>query len=278
MTNKKKKKRRLRRRRFLQLAVLIAVIAALITLLSRCGINRISQSTEEETASSETEETDDEIVIVLDPGHGFDDVGNDKGYLTEYESYYTILYASELKEKLEAMGATVYLTHDGESYPSEEYLTAKIAEYGITFSSTDVAATADDNLFNKYERVMYASILNYEDEVDFFLSIHFNSYETGDVCGAAVYYYENCPNTYVASKFASIVMNEIGYASNYSGIYSCDYDEAYAVTKYGDYPSALIELAFMTNASDAANIASETWRDEITTLLAQAIMSALGAD
>ena len=263
-----------------------AVIVFVAVLLFAGCENRIA--TEDDLVETETgaetetvEETSDGadgLVIVLDPGHGFGDVGNQSGYNTYDEKYYTVIYAQEIKEKLEAYGAVVFLTHDGETYPDEDELTAKIAEYGITYSSSDVAATAGDNLFNKYERVMYTSILDYEYGVDFFLSVHFNAYDTDELYGTAIYYYSGNPYADVCQLFGDEVMSRVGYTVNYSGVHADTYEEAYAVVKYVDCAAALIECAFMTNASDAANIESETWRDEMTTYIVESILAALGAE
>ena len=271
--------------------ILGAVIIVLICVLTG---NRTNKPAETETMqSAETSDAQDEsgdessadadaeeliaegLVIVVDPGHGFSDVGNESGYLENNEAYYTVLYANEIKEKLEAMGATVFLTHDGETYPSESEMAAAVAEYGLVFSSSAVKVTEGDNLFNKYERVIYASILNYEYDVDFFVSVHFNSNEVEECEGCAIYYCETTPGTDISQSFADSVMDELGYPSNYSGVYCWSYEEAFAVTKYGDFPSVLMELAFMTNVDDAANIASETWRDQVTTLIADSVVEAL---
>ena len=281
-SKKKKRKRRVFLARFALLLAATAAAICVICVLAKSAAKKASEGSAEEASSEDPQDSPQStsseaegLVIVIDPGHGFGDVGNEAGFLTNSEYVYTLLYAEELKEKLEAMGATVFLTHDGESYPSEDELTEKIAEYGITFSSWAVRATAGDDIFNKYERVMYTAILDYEYGVDFFLSIHFNSNESASVSGAAIYYYESNPDVSVCEAFAKEVMAQLGYSSSYSGIYATSYAESYAVIKYSDFASALIECAFMTNEYDAANIGSYTWRDQMTTILAEAIINAL---
>ena len=288
-TRRSKKARRRKRNiliRFALLLILVAVAIVLLCVLTKnlaksAAVDKDGQSAQTDDAiedgsdETETELIAEGLVIVVDPGHGFGDVGNESGYLENNEAYYTVLYAQEIKEKLEAMGATVFLTHDGETFPSEAEMAAAVAEYGLVFSSSAVAVTEGDNLFNKYERVIYASILNYEYGVDFFLSVHFNSNEESSVEGCAIYYCETSPGTDISQAFAESVMAEMGYPSNYSGIYCWSYEEAFAVTKYGDFPAVLIECAFMTNADDAANIGSYTWRDQLTTLIAESIVEAL---
>ena len=288
-TRRSKKSRRKKRNTLIVFTVLLALVAVIIVMLciltknlaKIAAADEDGQSTqaaddvEDSSDETETELIAEGLVIVIDPGHGFGDVGNESGYLENNEAFYTVLYAQEIQEKLEAMGATVFLTHDGETFPSETEMAAAVAEYGLVFSSPAVTVTEGDNLFNKYERVIYASILDYEYGVDFFLSVHFNSNEVSSVEGCAIYYCETSPGTDISLAFAESVMAEMGYPSNYSGIYCDTYDEAFAVTKYGDFPAVLIECAFMTNADDAANIGSYTWRDQVTTLIAESIVEAL---
>ena len=283
-TGKAKKQRRNLLTGFTGLLVLVAAVIVLLCVVAK---NKGGSQSAEETAqstmtaevqtneSNETESVAEGLVIVIDPGHGFGDVGNESGYLENNEAYYTVIYAQEIKEKLEAMGATVFLTHDGETFPSEAEMAAAVAEYGLVFSSSAVKVTEGDNLFNKYERVIYASILDQEYGVDFFLSVHFNSNESSDVKGCAIYYCETSPGTDISQAFAESIMDEVGYTSSYSGIYCWSYEEAFAVTKYGDFPAVLIECAFMTNEYDAANIGSYTWRDQFTTLIAGSIVEVL---
>lgn len=269
--------------KFFNKAEILILILVASAVLSACGKSEDTIRAYPEETEEATEESDAAaetgiaagLYIVIDPGHGFDDVGTQSGYTQEDEYYYTLLYSEEIAEKLESYGATAVLTHDGETYPDEDELTRLVAEYGITFSSENVKATAGDNLFNKYERVMYTSVLNYENGVDFFLSVHFNSYDTDETYGTAVFYYEDNPEAELCDTFADYVMEKTGYPTNYNGIYSMDYEDAYAVIKYGDYAGALIECAFMTNASDAANIESETWRDQMTDYIVYSMIYAL---
>ncbi|MBO5671307.1 MAG: N-acetylmuramoyl-L-alanine amidase, partial [Clostridia bacterium] len=105
------------------------------------------------TAPADTD--DGTVTICLDPGHGFDDVGTDSDYLGALtEKDITLAVTLLIKDKLEAMGYEVMLTHDGETFPK---------------SSID----DENNLFNPKERIDYVSEL----DIDFYLSIHCDTYE-----------------------------------------------------------------------------------------------------
>ena len=64
---------------------------------------------------------DGKVVICIDPGHGFRDIGCETEYIG-YEKDLTVLLAGALKAELEAAGAEVILTHDGKSFPTRHRL------------------------------------------------------------------------------------------------------------------------------------------------------------
>ena len=59
-------------------------------------------------------------------------------------------------------------------------------------------------------------------------------------------------------------------------IASLDYDDAYIVTKYGTYPSVLVEAAYASCTVGADKINSAEWRDNFCQKLAEAIINHVG--
>lgn len=275
-TTRKRRKRRKYKRSLIYMAVCLVLIAVIIIILC---VNSAGKKEEQENTArtdeteSSTDTTEAEYTVVIDPGHGFGDVGNIYGYAEQYEYYYTVLYSEALQEKLEAMGINAVLTHNNTEIPDEAALTTKTAEYGITYSSSYVKATAGDNIFDKYERVMWTSILDHEEGVDFFISLHFNSSESGAVNGPSIYYYEGNPYASMLNTFCLNLMSSLGGSADQ--IYASDYDNAFVVVKYPTYPAVLFEIAYMTNESDAANIMSESYMDSLTTQIAESIVEIL---
>lgn len=263
---------------FALMTICAMALAAVIVVLCVVSVNSSRKSSAEEQTESftETESTTEEdvLTVVIDPGHGFMDSGCSTGLTPEYEKYYTLQYAKDLQAKLAAMGMNAILSHDGENIPDEQEIVDKVAEYGLTFASTNVKAKVGDSNFDKYERIMQSAVWNQEEGVDFFISIHFNSSESADASGPSIYYYQDNPNASMLNTFCIDLMNRIGGSA--SQIYATNFDSSFVVVKYNSYPSVLIELAYLTNQNDANNVASDEFRDSVTTAMAESIAGILG--
>ncbi len=186
------------------------------------------------------------ITICLDAGHGFDDIGTDSAYLGDKtEKDITLPIVLMLKDKLEAVGFSVILTHDGTSFPKS-------------------AMDNGDNLFNPKERISYAYTLN----IDYFLSIHCDSYTADSgVKGTRVYYSMGTPYESASASAAKKLAEGINSAlpdSKKSVVKNMEYSAAYYVIRMAHTPSSLIEIGFVTNPTDAANMLSEAWRESFT--------------
>ncbi|MBW8347995.1 N-acetylmuramoyl-L-alanine amidase [Bacillus sp. IITD106] len=92
--------------------------------------------------------------IVLDPGHGGNDIGA-SGQNGTIEKEVTLETAKKIKAALEQAGAEVLLTRDDDEYVALE------------------------------DRVLYAI----ENKSNLFISIHYDAFETNDVHGMTTYYY-----------------------------------------------------------------------------------------
>lgn len=185
------------------------------------------------------------ITICLDAGHGFDDVGTDSEYLGDKsEKDVTIAVVLKLKDKLETLGYNVILTHDGVSFPKS-------------------AIDNGDRLFNPKERISYAHTLN----IDYYLSIHCDSYAAdGSVKGTRVYYSMGTPYAGDSASAANKLMNGINSAlpdAKKTVVRNMEFDSAYYVIRMAHTPSALIEIGFVTNQADAANMLSDAWQNSL---------------
>ncbi|MBO0992864.1 N-acetylmuramoyl-L-alanine amidase [Bacillus sp. SD088] len=94
--------------------------------------------------------------IVLDPGHGGNDIGA-SGQNGTLEKQVTLETANKIKTTLEQAGAEVLMTRDDDEY-------VELEERG------ELAA---------------------ENQADLFVSIHYDAFETNDVEGMTSYYYHN---------------------------------------------------------------------------------------
>lgn len=183
------------------------------------------------------------ITICIDPGHGFDDVGCSSEYLTgeKEEKDMTLLYAKALKAELETMGYTVILTHDGESFPQE-----------FNFN--------DNNLFSPDERSAYVNSL----DVDYLVSFHCDTFdEDSSVGGSRVYYYDTPEKTVtysdaVANSISAYLAKEFPDAK----VPSVHNNQSYAILRKTTTASALVEIGFISNRTDALNIQNPEWQEK----------------
>ncbi len=211
---------------------------------------------------------DDGITVVcVDAGHGFGDVGCSSDYLGCYEYEVTIDVVKRLRTSLESLGATVILTHDGESYPDEKDIIAGCERHGIDY---DPEKVKDNEIFSAYERALYEEILTIEEKIDFFISIHVNSVEHAEyVDGYELYYCNENPHSSNIELFGQ----QLGQVlDNDIVVDGCEYDDSYLVTKYASIPSVLLEIGYATNPEDARKMRDEAWKNDLGKILADEIV------
>ena len=178
-------------------------------------------------------------VVYIDAGHGFgNSVGTvDKGsgngtpYLEltgKYESDLNLEIAMKLKEVLLEKGYEVVMIREGET---SEHL--------------DV-----NHRVQKINSV----------ESDIFISIHANSFDNEDVCGARVYYSSMNDNAIKCMRYASAVANALNTTEGVSqrNVTVEDHPDI-GVIKAVKVPTVLVETCFLTSPTDAALAASEAW-------------------
>lgn len=135
--------------------VLIMIIAFAATHLFEFEKNEKFDGTESnKTAKAEKKLALEGRRIVLDPGHGGNDIGA-SGQNGTIEKQVTLETANKIKAALEQAGAEVQMTRDDDEYVELE------------------------------ERVELAA----ENQADLFVSIHYDAFETNDVEGMTSYYY-----------------------------------------------------------------------------------------
>lgn len=190
-------------------------------------------------------------IICLDPGHGYDDPGTGSDYLLPYyEKDINLAIALKLRDILLSEGYQVRMTRDSDTPPG---------------------GNAEDSLLTPEERV---AMLRDMGDVDYFLSIHCNSY-VGDahVSGPRIYYYtgnsDQTPS--LAQSVADAIKSGLGITGTPSVTsYS---SAAFAVTKHTICPALLIEVGFVTDPVDAKNMTVDAWQ----TQMARSIASGLTA-
>lgn len=215
---------------------------------------------------------DGKVVVCIDPGHGFGDVGCSTPYLDGYEKDVTLKLSEALAKELENNGATVVFTHDGNSFPSLDEIKTEADRYGVEY---DEAKMDDNDIFGKYERAVWQNVLDKKYTLDMFISLHVNTIEGyPDIEGASVDYCINNPYRYMLADFCESLeeaFTENGVSKSVT-IFEDEMDMAYTVTKYSTAPSVLIEAGYGTCPAEAARINSESWREKFAQVLCETVL------
>ncbi len=181
-------------------------------------------------------------VILLDPGHG----GKDPGAMgisdQVKESDINLAVAYAVRNALQAKGATVYLTRQG-----------------------------NENLsLDERKNIAYSL------KPDLFVSIHSNGSTRKSDIGTSVYYYKGFSQPLavnIYNEMISVFRNNLYYGQQ--GLYSDLSDGAryypFAVTRLEDCPSVLIETGYVTNDEECYKLIQR----ETHTLFGQAIAAGI---
>ena len=209
-------------------------------------------------------------VICLDAGHGFDDAGTFSDYIPCYEKDINLEIVKLLKKELEARGCKVILTHDGSSFPDCDEIKKEADSAGLDYQSSQFRS---DNIFNAYERTIYANILNKQYDFDLFISVHVNSFEQESVSGFRIdYCAENDQSSFSASfaeKMKAAINN--AFPDTKLKLSADSFDKSFIVNKYCKMPSLLLEIGYCTNKTDAANMMNAEWRNKLVKTIAGAV-------
>lgn len=252
---------------------LYSVIVFLL-LLSAMLVSCSGGEAQEDDKPTEPKGEDGEVTILLDAGHGFDDIGCKYDYLGGLsELNLTLTYVEKIKTELTSLGYRVILTHDGETFPNFETLTALADERGVEYDSSKMT---DNNVFDAYERTIMANCLAKETEIDLMLSIHVNANASSDECeGFEVdYCAENESSKRTKHIFGAICdALEDEFEGRKMKRFADSWDESFIVTKYVSMPSVLIETGFASTPSEAELLISEAWQDRLASAIAAGVKS-----
>lgn len=205
-----------------------------ILLISICTFNFVEAGTNELPLLGK--------VIYLDPGHG----GLDPGamYKNIKEKNINLQISKNLEKRLTKLGAIVYLT--------------RYDDYDLSVNNTINRKRSDlsrrGNIINK-------------SDCDLFLSIHLNAENTGIWKGTQTFYNTNNKEN---KKIAELLqqqfkedLNSKRKAKNKNDLY---------LQKRINRPGVLIEVGFLSNASERYLLKQEKYQDKVTLSIANALL------
>ena len=177
-----------------------------------------------------------EATILLDPGHGGEDVGAQSNDGTIREKVVTLATANYVAEELRKLGAKVVFTRD------------------------------DDTL------VYLNDITKHSNELkpDAFISFHYDSTEVSNqATGFTTYYYANADSELAQAINQQLAQN---LPLTNRGVETGDY----LVIRENEYPAILLELGYMNNDSDVQTFKTKKFQRQVATSIADALVDYFG--
>jgi N-acetylmuramoyl-L-alanine amidase CwlD len=182
-------------------------------------------------------------VIVLDPGHGGSDAGAQQNGLTE--KVITLNVAQSLRSTLAARGWNVKMTRDDD---------------------TDVFAPND----SAHDELQARCDIANKAGARLFVSIHVNSFTSGDLNGTTTYYYkdEDLPLADAVHRRLAAALETKDDGVRKANFY---------VIHHTSMPAILIETAFLSNPGDARLLRSPLFLQKVVTAVADGVGDYMGS-
>lgn len=184
-------------------------------------------------------------IVYLDAGHG----GVDPGafYENVYEKDINLEITLKLRDNLEKLGATVYLTRND--------------DYDLSDPNANLRKRSD--LGNR------AKMIN-DSNANLYLSIHLNSMANTKWSGAQVFYDDiNEKNIDIANKFQKYFnkyLNSDRKVSEINNLY---------MYKNINIPGVLLELGFISNSNDRKNLLNDKYKKHIVEVISNCLIDIL---
>lgn len=221
-------------KKYKHIFLLLLFCAVLLFAKSRAGERLASVFSGEETA--------EKTVIVIDAGHGGVDPGK-VGVSGVLEKDINLAIARKLRERLEADGIQVVMTREN-----------------------------DDGLYsanaqNKKREDMEARVrVISEAKADFVVSIHQNSFPTEECKGAQVFYYKDSEES---RKLAEVLQKKFPEVLQDGNKRQAKANGDYYLLRKTACPIVIAECGFLSNSSEEALLATETYQAKVAEALYQ---------
>ena len=186
----------------------------------------------------------DQVVIVVDPGHGGEDPGK-VGINDVLEKDLNLQIAKKVKKLLEEAGIKIVMTRTNDKVPD--------------------AKKEDLN-----QRVQ---LIN-ETKPKLALCIHQNSYPDAKIKGAQVFYHTITPE---AEDVASIVQEQLRTVDP-TNTRQIKENDTYFMLKNTQVPTIIVECGFLTNPDEAAKLTQEEYQDQIAQAICEGVVKWMNGD
>lgn len=215
-------------------------------------------------------------IIVLDPGHGGKDPGAIGAYGKTYEKNITLAMGKELKEILQRKGYTVYLTRSTDVFiPLRQRI--KIAQkykadlfmslHADSARNRQAKGLSVYTLSDRASDAEAAALAERENKADIIGGVDLggNTKEVNDILISL----SQTDSRNKSSKYAAYLVNEM--AKCVSLVKNTHRFAGFAVLKAPDIPSALLEMGYLSNKTEEANLKTQAYRKKLANSAANAI-------
>ena len=184
-----------------------------------------------------------EKVVAIDSGHGGIDPGK-IGVGGIYEKDVNLAISVKLKKLLEQSGITVIMTRSDDN--------------GL-YNESDTNKKASD-------MKKRCSIIN-ESNADAVVSIHQNSYVSGESRGAQVFYYSHSAEGHTAAK----LMQQALLGADSENTRQEKANDTYYLLRRTQVPTIIVECGFLSNQQEAELLAGKDYQKKIAKAIATGI-------
>ena len=186
----------------------------------------------------------DQVVIVVDPGHGGEDPGK-VGVNDVLEKDLNLQIAKKVKKLLEEAGIKIVMTRTNDKVPD--------------------AKKEDLN-----QRVQ---LIN-DTKPKLALCIHQNSYPDAKIKGAQVFYHTITPE---AEDVASIVQEQLRTVDP-TNTRQIKENDTYFMLKNTQVPTIIVECGFLTNPDEATKLTQEDYQDKLAQAICEGVVKWMNGD
>lgn len=218
----------------------------------------------------------DKLVVVLDPGHG----GFDPGALAEgeTEANLVLVFALELRKALQDRGVDVVMTREDDSFVAlEQRMTfAREARADLFMSlhadalPTGQAAGATVYIWNpRSDTQASQQLVNRHERDDLLAGVDFGGQDDA-LAGAMMDFVrtDTQPRSENFARWLSSRMALMGIGQHGRPVQGA----SFSVLKSPEIPSVLLELGFISDHNDRANLLNPEWRVRMVQVMAEAVM------
>lgn len=186
----------------------------------------------------ETESVKNEMVVVIDPGHGGKDPGK-IGTNDALEKDINLQIAQKVKSNLEEQNIKVIMTREDDT-------------------------AEDSKLADMKKRVAQIN----EAKPEIVVSIHQNSYSQADVKGAQVFYYTHSE----VSKEAALCMQEELKLIDSGNTREAKGNDTFYLLKKTEVPTIIVECGFLSNVEEAEKLVDESYQQKMAEAICNGIV------